>query len=171
LLSIRALLTRSSSWLILNVGRNMMLIFNHDQPLAPEEITRLADASPSLVRRAMAGGCPTKDGRLSYSAFAGWVMAHYRKVLNDFAVETFPASGYYSELDQFWILRPVLEWVLHEEEAWLDVGGPGCDGIAWALRRGQDGVFAYYPIGGEFVWKAVDAPSLIWGWQDGKITA
>jgi hypothetical protein len=147
----------------------MMLIFDHDQLLTPEEMGRLADASLPLIRRMIAGGCPTNNGRLSYSAFVRWTMTHFTEVLREFAVETFPASGHYSQTSQFWILRPVAEWDLHEDDGRLDVGGPGCDGISWALRRGEAGVFAYYPIDAEFLWKAADAASLVSGWEGGEI--
>jgi hypothetical protein len=147
----------------------MMLIFDHDQLLPPEELARVADASLPLIRRMVARGCPTNNGRLSYSAFAHWATNHYAEVLRDFGVETFPASGHYSESSQFWTLRPVAEWDLHEEDGWLAVGGTGADGILWTLRRGEVGVFAYYPIDREFIWKASDAGSLISGWEGGEI--
>jgi hypothetical protein len=149
----------------------MMLIFDHDQLLAPEELASLADASLPFIRRLIAGGCPTTNGKLSYSTLVGWAGAHFVEVLPEYAVEGFPVTGYLSEAAQYWVLRPVAEWVLHEEGGWLDVGGPGVDGISWALRSGEAGVFAYYPIDAEFVWKAADAASLVSGWEGGEIKA
>jgi hypothetical protein len=152
------------------VGRNMILIFNDDQLLPPEELARLAGASFPLIRRMIAGGCPTVDGKLSYSGFLSWAAAHYTTALPDFQVGSFPACGYHCDLAQQWMVRPVSEWELHEEDGWLDVGGPGVDGISWALRRGEDGVFAYYPIEREFVWKAADGASLLSAWQHGTLS-
>jgi hypothetical protein len=146
-----------------------MLIFDHNQFFMPDELARLTDSSLPFFRRMIAGGCPTSDGKLSYSAFVSWVAKHYAEVLRDFRVETFPANGHYSEQSQFWLLRPVVEWALNENDSWLDIGGPGVDGISWALRRGARGVFAYYPIDAEFAWKADDAQSLVSGWEAGSI--
>jgi len=151
------------------VGPSPMLIFNHEQPLAPEELACLADASLPFIRRIIAGGCPTITGKLSYSTFAIWAGPHVAAVLPEYAVARFPVSGYFSQATQYWVLRPVTEWALHEEDGWLDVGGPGVDGISWALKRGEDGIFAYYPIGGEFVWKAAGAASLLSGWEAGTV--
>jgi len=146
-----------------------MLTFNHEQPLAPEELARLADASLPFIRRSIAGGCPTITGKLSYSTFVRWAGPHVAAVLPEYAVARFPVGGYFSQATQYWVLRPVTEWALHEEDGWLDVGGPGVDGISWALKRGEDGIFAYYPISADFVWKAADAASLVSGWEAGHI--
>jgi hypothetical protein len=87
-----------------------------------------------------------------------------------FAVHLIPEGGFYSTTEQNWLLRPSADWKLHEEGSWLEVGGPGVDGISFALRKECGGVFAYYPLGREFVWKAKDGASLISGWVDGSIT-
>jgi hypothetical protein len=80
-----------------------------------------------------------------------------------------PREGYFSETEQNWLLRPAAEWMLRDD-AWLEVGGPGVDGISFVLKKEEDGVFAYYPIERAFVWKAKDGASLISGWIAGTIT-
>ncbi len=88
----------------------------------------------------------------------------------DFSTTGVPEAGYYSESTQYWLIRPKAEWELHEEDGgWLAIGGPGTDGISWALKKDQEGIFAFYPIEGEFVWKAKDVTSLVSGWNDGRI--
>ena len=87
-----------------------------------------------------------------------------------YSIGQIPEAGFYSATEQYWLLRPSAEWKLHEEGCWLEVGGPGVDGISFALKKAEEGVFAYYPIDREFVWKAKDGASLISGWLDGSIT-
>jgi hypothetical protein len=90
---------------------------------------------------------------------------------SDFPTDSIRPAGYYSQRDQYWLLRPSDEWKLLEaEDNWLEVGGPGVDGISFVLKRGEQGVFAYYPIEREFVWKARDAESLIAGWLASTIS-
>jgi hypothetical protein len=88
----------------------------------------------------------------------------------DFAAARVPENGYYSKAEQYWLIRPKNDWQIHDCDSWLEIGGPGVDGILWALRRGEDGVFAHYPIEGRFEWKAKDVESLIIGWLEGRIT-
>ena len=43
------------------------------------------------------------------------------------------------------------------------------DGIEFGLLLGRKGVFAYYPITGEYEWKAASATALFRGWTSGEI--
>jgi len=88
----------------------------------------------------------------------------------DFQKHTVPTEGYFSIAEQNWLLRPREEWVLRDGGLWLEVGSAGVDGIAFALRKGMSGIFAFYPIDNEFVWKADDGSALIAGWLSGSIT-
>ena len=87
----------------------------------------------------------------------------------NFCTSILPEEGYYSEAEYNWLLRPSSEWEVRGSGAWLDVGGPGVDGISFTLRRREEGIFAYYPIEREFVWKAKDGESLVAGWLAGTI--
>ena len=87
-----------------------------------------------------------------------------------YATDTLPQEGFFSPAEQNWLLRPMSEWVLHEEEGWLEVGSAGVDGISFAVRKSTRGIFAFYPIDRAFEWKAPDGPSLISGWLEGRIT-
>lgn len=81
-----------------------------------------------------------------------------------------PPEGWYSETEEYWILRPRSEYAYDAERGWLCVGGPGTDGIEFGLLQGRPGVFAYYPISGEYVQKAASFTELTRGWQSGVIT-
>lgn len=120
-----------------------------------------------LMQRMLDAGCPTNDGRLSQNAFSHWTYEHYVEALSGFDVATLPKHGHFSEPDQYWILAPVLEWFLRSD--WLGVGGPGVDGIAWAVRKNQAGIFAFFPIEQEFVAVAENGPDLITKWMNGKL--
>jgi hypothetical protein len=87
-----------------------------------------------------------------------------------FATAGIRDGGYYSESEHSWLVRPREEWEVHDGGSWLGIGGPGVDGISWALRKGEEGVFAHYPIEKRFEWKAKDVESLIAGWIQGQIT-
>ena len=52
----------------------------------------------------------------------------------------------------------------------LYIGRPGVDGIEFLYRRGSPSIWAYYPIDGEFVWKADDIESFEQAWKAGSIT-
>jgi hypothetical protein len=81
-----------------------------------------------------------------------------------------PVNGFYSQAEQYWIIRPQSEWEHDPARQWLCIGGPGVDRIEFGLRQGQVAVYAYYPIDDEFIEKAASVPSLIQGWFDGSIT-
>lgn len=88
-------------------------------------------------------------------------------VFKGFDVRGVPEDGFDSE--EYWFIRKSSDWVLSDDGSWLDIGGPGVDGICWALVRGRRGVFAYYPMEETFLWKAEDVPALIRGWVAGEI--
>jgi hypothetical protein len=148
----------------------MMLVFDHNQLLPPDELCRLASIDSALIRRAIAAGCPISDGRITCNIFSRWIEENFSLVLPEFPVMTLPQKGWYCDESKYWVLRPITEWHLHHEQTWLEVGGPGSDGIAWAVRRDHSGIWAYYPIDKEFVRVAEDANELIQGWKTGLIS-
>jgi hypothetical protein len=80
------------------------------------------------------------------------------------------ATGYFDELGQFWYIQPAEQVVEDVARDFLVIGGAGVDGIAWGYRRGQSGLWAWYPIDSEFVWLAPTTEALIQGWLAGTIT-
>ena len=77
-------------------------------------------------------------------------------------------EGFYSELERNWLVYPISERKDHG--AWYEVGSAGVDGIVFAIRKDQEGVYAFYPIDREFIRKADDLSALVVGWRSGSIT-
>jgi hypothetical protein len=144
-----------------------MIIFPPDVDYPPEQLSKMSGIDFALMQHMLDAGCPTTDGRLSQTSFSRWTYEHYIDALSDFDVATLPKHGHFSEPDQYWIFAPVVEWSLRGD--WLAVGGPGVDGIAWAVRKDRTGVYAFYPIEQEFVAVAEDGPELITKWTSGKL--
>ena len=79
------------------------------------------------------------------------------------------ADGRFDEGAQHWFIYPRPEvWVDSDRRAFV-VGDAGADGIEFCFRKGQEGVWAYYPIGQEWMLKAASLAELERGWQDGSI--
>jgi hypothetical protein len=81
-----------------------------------------------------------------------------------------PPEGCYSQKEQYWTIRPRNEYRYDVQRGWLCIGGPGVDGIEFGLLEGRKGVFAYYPIGRDYVWKAASVAELMNGWLSGAVT-
>ncbi len=86
-----------------------------------------------------------------------------------FASDAF-TCGVWDEPSQLWVIVAVDDVVEHPELEFLVVGRSGCDGIEFGYRKGQDGLWAYYPIGQEFTRVAPNISSLVEGWLSGSIT-
>jgi hypothetical protein len=80
-----------------------------------------------------------------------------------------PVEGYYDKTSQFWILIKKDEWHIDSERNFMVVGGPGVDGIEFGIRKGLEGIWAYYPIDDEYIKVTKSADELIEGWNSGKI--
>ncbi len=52
----------------------------------------------------------------------------------------------------------------------LYIGRAGVDGIEFVFRRGSPGIWAYYPIDGDYMLKADTMTSFEEGWRAGEIT-
>jgi hypothetical protein len=145
----------------------MRVIFPPDAVYLPEQLAKMSGIDYAFMQQMLRAGCPTSDGLLSKNAFTQWTCEHYIEALSGFDIVTLPKQGYFSEQDQYWIFAPVIEWCLRGD--WLAVGGPGIDGIVWAVQKEQLGIFAFYPIDKEFVAVAENAPQLIAKWTSGAL--
>ena len=85
-----------------------------------------------------------------------------------FDVTGVPENGVQDSVG-YWLIHPKNGWTVHDNGTWLEIGGATADGISWALKRDEPGVFAHYPYEDVFLWKARDVESLISGWRDGQI--
>lgn len=52
----------------------------------------------------------------------------------------------------------------------LYIGRPGVDGIEFLYRKGSPSIWAYYPIEGDYEWKADDIETFERAWRSGSIT-
>lgn len=149
-----------------------MPLLDPDTPVDPATLAGLAGLHLPWVLRTLAAGCPTDDGRIAERAWRRWVRAHAVDALPEFSLDRVPVGGWYRRAERMWLIRPAARWELHAEgdSPWLAIGGPGVDGILWALRPGAPDILARYPIGGAWVWKASDARALVDGWRRGTIS-
>jgi hypothetical protein len=52
----------------------------------------------------------------------------------------------------------------------LIIGRPGVDGIEWGYRRGRSGIWAHYPVEGDFRLVADSVSALRGGYGSGRVT-
>ena len=50
------------------------------------------------------------------------------------------------------------------------IGSAGCDGIDFCFRQGLRGIWAYYPVEGDYVLVAANLKALEEGWLNGSIS-
>ena len=89
---------------------------------------------------------------------------------SDYFGSSLAEGGYWDEAGQYWYVWPSNRVYESADRQLLVIGGPGVDGIDWGYRADQTGLWAYYPIGQEFVWLAPTADALVQGWRAGAIT-
>lgn len=89
---------------------------------------------------------------------------------SDYFQSPLAEHGWWDEGGQYWYIQPAER--VHEDNAreFLVIGGPGVDGIGWGYRREHQGIWAYYPIGDDFVLLAGSASELREGFASGQIT-
>jgi len=85
-----------------------------------------------------------------------------------FASERF-VRGVWSEREQLDLIVAADKVAEQPDLSFLVVGRPGVDGIKFGYRKGQDGIWAYYPIGQEFMLVAPSVSILVDGWLSGSI--
>lgn len=78
-------------------------------------------------------------------------------------------NGYYQEDAFLQLILPCAEAYINNDDNRLVIGRPGVDGIEFCYRMHNSGIWAFYPIGGEFVKKADTIDQLVQGWLDGSI--
>lgn len=79
-------------------------------------------------------------------------------------------SGYWDEPGQYWYIVSADRVYEDVERQLLVIGGPGVDGIDCGHRLGHIGLWAWYPIGAEFVAIAPTTQALSQGWLSGAMT-
>lgn len=94
---------------------------------------------------------------------------HDYRCADYFASDMF-ARGVWDEQSQLWVIVASDDVVERPELEFLVVGRPGCDGIEFGYRKGHDGLWAYYPIDGEFALVAPSISTLVNDWLAGNVT-
>jgi hypothetical protein len=79
-------------------------------------------------------------------------------------------TGHWDEPGQCWYFWPADRVVEDTALQFLIVGSPYVDGIDWGYRKGQRGLWAYYPIDAEFVLLAATFEELVERWFSGELT-
>jgi hypothetical protein len=79
----------------------------------------------------------------------------------DYFVEGWSSRGYFDELSQVWIVVPFRDAFEDTDLGLLTVGTPGVDGISFGYRNSLPGLWAYYPIRGEFKEMAPTVAALV----------
>lgn len=87
----------------------------------------------------------------------------------DYFESVYAAEGFWSELEQNWLIEPANEISLAADAEFLQVGRPGLDGIGFGYRRFLDGLWAFHPQESRFQFLSPDVASLVKGWNDGSI--
>ncbi len=80
------------------------------------------------------------------------------------------SSGIWDEPAQLWFIVGADDVEERQELQFLVVGRPGCDGIEFGYHKGYDGLWAYYPIGSEFIVGRSEPHSFGRGLVRGNIT-
>lgn len=78
--------------------------------------------------------------------------------------------GHYDQHAHCWTFHAAADVREHPEVRFLAIGGPGCDGIEWGYRKGQSGLWAFYPIEHRFELLAPTLAELFDGWYSQRIT-
>ena len=92
--------------------------------------------------------------------------AHLREFhCDDYFASPWAEEGYWDEPAQLMLVVPVGEHELRREIDFLVIGRPGVDGIEFGYRRGERGIWAYYPVERRFAAVAETIADLIHnGW-------
>ncbi|MFL6658282.1 MAG: hypothetical protein ACJ8GW_09435 [Massilia sp.] len=78
-------------------------------------------------------------------------------------------SGHYDEYAQMFMIVPLSEAYESAGLAFFSIGRSGSDGIDFGYRKGLIGIWAFYPIEGDFKFMAPDIHSLVDDWCSGKL--
>lgn len=79
------------------------------------------------------------------------------------------ADGRFDGDSQLWFILPRSDTKVYLERGAFVVGSAGADGIDFCFRKGQSGVWAYYPIEDEWGLKADTLAEFERGWLNGSI--
>lgn len=79
------------------------------------------------------------------------------------------SAGIYDEGSFLQLIFPEDGLAIKRNENDLVIGTPGCDGMDFCFRRGEPGVWAYYPYEDRYLRVASNLQELVEGWRAGSI--
>ena len=79
----------------------------------------------------------------------------------EYFADGWAVRGHFDEPSQLWVITPLAEAYLDATIDFFAVGRSGCDGIDFGYRKGQTGLWAFYPIDREFRFMAGTIVDLI----------
>ena len=79
------------------------------------------------------------------------------------------ANGFYHDESYLQLIYPEKELKEKKEIGFLVVGSAGADGIEFGYKKGEKGIWVYYPIDNKFEYVADSLEALIEGWCSGEI--
>ena len=88
----------------------------------------------------------------------------------DYFREGWCERGHLDEASHTLVFAPLTEAYENPEIEFFVVGTSGWDGIDFGYRRGQAGLWAYYPIEREFKFMAPTVAELVEGWCSGRLS-
>ena len=88
----------------------------------------------------------------------------------DYFSEGWFERGHFDEASQTLVIAPLGEAYENAEIDFFAVGRSGCDGIDFGYRKGHPGLWAFYPIDGDFNYVAATVAELIDAWCVGRLT-
>jgi hypothetical protein len=88
----------------------------------------------------------------------------------DYFSEGWSEHGHFDEPSQTWVIVPLTEAYEDTDIEFLVVGRSGWGGIDFGYRKGQAGLWCYYPIDREFKFMAGTVAELVDGWCSGRLS-
>src|SRR5215831_11481487 len=88
----------------------------------------------------------------------------------DYFAAGWAERGHFDEPSQTPIIAPLSKTYESEGKDFFAIGRSGWDGIDFGYRVGQTGLWAYYPIGGDFKFMAATVADLVEGYCSGKLS-
>jgi hypothetical protein len=88
----------------------------------------------------------------------------------DYFADGWAERGHYDEQSRSWVVSPLRELQPEQRLGFFAVGRSGCDGIQFCYRYGHHGIWAYYPLTGEFAFLAPTLAAFVEGWCSGALS-
>jgi hypothetical protein len=89
---------------------------------------------------------------------------------DDYFGEGWCERGHFDELSQTWVIVPLTEVYEKAQLEFLAVGRSGLGGIDFGYRKGQSGLWAFYPIEREFKFMASTVAELVEAWCSHRLS-